>query len=45
MSLTLVFWLTFAGTILMATMGWSRSEAKTMIVLVLVGSAVVGLIA
>ena len=45
MSLALVFWLVFAGTVLMAMAGWTRSEAKTLIVLALVGSAVVGLIA
>lgn len=45
MSFTLVFWLIFAGAILMFAAGRTRSEAKTAIVLALLAFAVVGLIA
>lgn len=45
MSLTVVFWLVFAATFLMAARGWTRSQAKTSIVLALMAMAAVGLIA
>lgn len=44
-SLTLVFWLAFTGTILMTAAHRTRSEAKTAIVLAMAAMAAVGLIA